>query len=953
MTERLGTPWGSRIDRSRRLEFSFDGRPFQGLEGDTVASALLASARWVMSRSFKYHRPRGPLTMAGQDSNTLVQIGSEPNVLADRRPLSAGLEVSAQNTTHSADRDLNSALDRFGRFMPVGFYYRTFFGPRKTDWLRYWEPLIRRSAGLGRLDTALPPAHYSRRNLHCDVLVVGAGPAGMAAARTAASAGAEVVLVDSEPETGGALTYGRYAGGLLDEQRRALEDSGVRILLGATCNGWFADNFIPVLQGGMLWRVRAAQVVIAAGTQDQPLVFRNNDLPGIVTASAVQRMLRHYAIRPGSRAVVFAGTPHGAMAALDLADAGIPVAAVLAPPGARLPEALLSDMRAAGLRVLADARVLEAQGTRGKRRVKALLVETPAGQETVACNLAVIDAGTTPGYQLPLHAGAKLGFDEASQCFSISGLPAAMHLAGSVAGVQGMESVIRSGEVAGAKAATALGLAAEAPAPLPDDEAGFHRTYPVPPASKKGRDFIDFDEDLQAKDIVNAIADGYAELELVKRYSTVGMGPSQGRHSALATAKIVAENTGRSVARIGVTTSRPPFGPEKLGLLAGPLHDHERLTPMHEWHRDAGAKMIPAGAWWRPLYYGASAGVVADEVRSVREGVGMLDVSTLGKLAVRGPDAGAFLDRVYTMAHEKQPVGRVRYCLMLNDMGSVIDDGVAWRIGPEEFYVTATTGAVDRVFAEMSLLNAQWRMQVDIQNITAAFAAINVTGPKARQALEALGGDIDLGADAFPYLEGCTGHVAGCPVRIMRIGFTGELSFELHTPRSCGLPLWNALLEAGAPHGLKPYGLEASRILRLEKGHVIIGQDTDALSSPDELGMEWALSKKKPYYIGKPAVERRRELGLKRALVRFELAPEDGAALGESCLVLHGGEPVGFVTSIGVSPGLGRMIGLAHARPEDNRPGARITLRDRKGAEVEAGIVGHAFYDPDNKRQEM
>ncbi|MBV0893330.1 (2Fe-2S)-binding protein [Paracoccus sp. Z118] len=953
MTERLNAPWGSRIDRSRRLDFSFDGKPAQGFAGDTVASALLGSDRWVLSRSFKYHRPRGPLTMAGQDSNTLVQIGAEPNVLADRHPLAAGLAVSAQNTTHGADRDLNSALDRFGRFMPVGFYYRTFFGPRKSSWLRYWEPLIRKSAGLGRIDTALPPAHYRKQNLHCDVLVVGAGPAGMAAARTAALAGAEVVLVDSEPETGGALTYGRYADSLLREQREALESAGVRILLGATCNGWFADNFLPVLQGDLLWRIRAAQVVIAAGTQEQPLVFRNNDLPGIVTASAVQRMLRHYGVRPASRSVVFAGTPHGAMAALDLAEAGVPVAAVLVPAEARLPEALLSELRAEGLRIVEAASVVGAQGTRGNRRLKSLRIETPAGQESLHCDLAVIDAGSTPGYQLPLHAGAKLGFDEVSQTYSLTNLPASMRLAGSVAGIHGIDSVIRSGEIAGSNAARALGLAADAPPALPDADAGFHRTYPVPPAHNQGRDFIDFDEDLQVKDIVNAVADGYAELELVKRYSTVGMGPSQGRHSALATAKIVAEATGRSVAQIGITTSRPPFGPEKLGLLAGPQHNHARLTPMDGWHRDAGAKMIPAGIWWRPLYYGASAEVVADEIRTVRDGVGMLDVSTLGKLAVRGPDAGAFLDRIYTMAHEKQPVGRVRYCLMLNEMGSVIDDGVAYRIGPEEFYVTATTGAVDRVFAEMSLLNAQWRMKVDIQNITAAFAAINVTGPKARQVLQALESDIDLTADGFPYLEGRTGHLAGCPVRIMRIGFTGELSYELHTPRSYALTLWNALLEAGAPQGLKPYGLEASRILRLEKGHIIIGQDTDALSSPDELGMEWALSKKKPYYIGKPAVEKRRGLGLQRALIRFELSPEDGAKLGESCLVLRGGEPAGFVTSIGVSPGLGRMIGLAYAHPEDNRPGARITLRDRAGTNVEATVVAHAFYDPENKRQEM
>lgn len=940
MTARLPAPWGTRIVRDTALTFSFDGTSHCGLAGDTVASALLAEGRWVLSRSFKYHRPRGPQSMAGLEANTLVQIGSEPNVRADRRPLTEGMAVRAQNTTHGADRDLGSVLDRFGRFMPVGFYYRSFFGPSRSSWLKFWEPLIRRSAGLGVVDTALGEGHYQRRNLQCDVLVVGAGPAGLAAARTAAAAGAEVVIVDSEPETGGALTYARNGNAALAQARSGLD--GVTILTGATCNGWYTDNFLPVIQGDTLFRVRAAQVIVASGTQDQPLVFRNNDLPGIVSASAVQRMMRHYAIRPGSAAVVFAGTPHGVAAALDLHEAGVPVRAVLVPPeAADLPT---EPLAAAGLRVLKGARI---QGAHGKRRLTALDVTTASGRETIACDLAVIDAGATPGYQLPLHAGAQLGFDDASQRFTLSNLPANMHLAGSVAGCFAPDAVIASGERAGAQAAVALGLAASLP-DVPDDaQAHFHRTFPVSDPDPKGRDFVDVDEDLQVKDIVNAVADGYAELELVKRYSTVGMGPSQGRHSALQTARILARETGRTVGEIGITTARPPFGPEKLGVLAGPLRSQERRTPLDAQHRAAGARMGPAGAWWRPMVYGdgPTAELAAQEVRMVREDVGMLDVSTLGKLAIRGPDAGAFLDRIYTMAHANQPVGRVRYCLMLNEMGSVIDDGVAWRMAPDHFYVTATTGAVDRVFSDMSWWNAQWRMQVDIQNVTSGFAAINVTGPRARAALEALAGDIDLGREAFPFLEGRSGTLGGCPVRIMRIGFTGELSFELHTPRSYAPHLWDLLEGAG----VRPYGLEASRILRLEKGHIIIGQDTDALSTPDELGMQWAISRKKPFYLGKPAVDKRRAIGLARTLCRFELPESAFGEVGESCLVMADGKPVGHVTSVAVSPTVGKLIGLAHAGAE---PGQGIAIRTRSGAEVQAALVGHAFYDPQNARQE-
>lgn len=946
---RLPAPWGSRIDRSRSVTFRFDGKTFTGHPGDTVASALLAQGQWVLSRSFKYHRPRGPMTMAGTDANTLVQIGPEPNVRADLRALERGMDIRAQNTSHSADRDLNSVLDRFGRFMPVGFYYRTFFGPGRNSWRRLWEPIIRRSAGLGKLDPTQAPAVYAKRNLACDVLVVGAGAAGMAAARNAAEAGADVVIVDSEPETGGALTYGGHSPDHLAQARRGLETAGVRVLTGATCNGWYADNFLPVLQSHVLWRVRAAQVILATGTQEQPLVFRNNDLPGIVTAGGAQRLMRHHGVRPGRRAVVFAGTPHGVQAAHDLADAGVTVAAVLVPPGTTLPASLRQTLVLRGLRVETGATVVAAQG---KNHLRALVVDIPAGRQTLDCDVAVIDAGATPGYQLALHAGAKLGFDDARQSFALSGLPDAVRLAGSVAGHLAMQAVVRSGEIAGAEAARALGLLVDIPDPLPDPDAAYHRTWPVPAPSEAGRDFVDLDEDLQVKDIVNAVADGYRDLELVKRYSTVGMGPSQGRHSALATARIVAAETGRSVGEIGITTARPPFGPEKLGLLAGPLREPYRLTALHDWHRAAGAAMVAAGNWWRPLHYAGKADpatTIADEVRLVRDGAGMLDVSTLGKIMLRGPDAGAFLDRIYTMAHAGQPVGRVRYCLMLNDMGSVIDDGVAFREGQDSFYVTATTGAVDRVFAEMSLQNAQWRMQVDIQNVTSAFAAINLTGPSARAVLERLGGDIALGASDFAFLDGRRGTIGGHPVRALRIGFTGEVSFELHTPRSHGLALWQALLAAGA----RPYGLEASRILRLEKGHIIIGQDTDALTTPDELDMGWALSKKKPYFIGKPALERRRDLGLTRRLCRFVLPEGAGRDMGESCLVLRDGSPAGYVTSIACSPTLGQVIGLAYAHPADAVPGGRIRLRDRKGAEHEARLVEHAFVDPDNTRQEM
>ncbi|MVA25066.1 2Fe-2S iron-sulfur cluster-binding protein (plasmid) [Agrobacterium vitis] len=964
MTERLPSPWGSRIDRTCKIGFSFDGQAVEGFAGDCIASAMAGADRWILSRSFKYHRPRGILTMAGQDANTLVQLPDEPNVRADLRPISDTLAVTAQNVSGTAENDRNSILDKFGRFMPVGFYYRAFFGPGKNSWLKFWEPIIRKSAGLGKVDIKAEHGHYIRENLHVDVLVVGAGPAGLSAAIKAGEAGAQVLVVDLNPETGGALTYARFdvemgeANTVLQMLRKqAAALPNIQVMMGATCNGWFADNFIPVLQENRLYRVRAKQVVVASGSHEQPLVFRNNDLPGVILSSAAQRLLRHYGVRPGKQAVVFAGNRDGYLTALDLVEAGVKVAAVLTPAGGAVFEALAQLLSQKGVPVIRNANVITAIGIRGNRHIRAVTYSTQQhGEKTLACDHMVVATGYTPCYQLPLNAGAKLGYDDASRQFTLSNLPQDFHLAGSVAGVFSLKSVLRSGEIAGAAAAKALGHEATVPDAIEDLEAAQMNYAQELCAHPKGRDFVDFDEDLQVKDIKNAVADGYSELELVKRYSTVGMGPSQGRHSALATARIVAGSTARSVAQVGITTSRPPFGPEKLGLLAGPNHVLYRHTAIHDEHVAGGAKLTPVGAWWRPFHYGGkgdASRAIVDEVALVRTKVGMLDVSTLGKLAIRGPDAAAFLDRIYTMAHAKQPIGRVRYCLMLNDMGSVIDDGVAFRLSENEFYVTATTGAVARVFTEMMFLNTKWGMQVDIQNITAAFAAINVTGPSARQVLEALGGDIDLSPGGFPYLNGRVGVIGGCPVRIMRIGFTGELSYELHVPQSYGAALWRKLLEVGAPHGLRPYGLEASRILRLEKGHIIIGQDTDALSTPEELSMEWAISKTKARYVGKTGVEARAKLETKRKLCGFEISGEAGKHLAESNLVFRDGRPAGFVTSACYSPTLAKWVGLAYVDPRDIPPGSSLNIRSFAGKDIQAKAVKVPFYDPESKRQEM
>ncbi|TIP40729.1 MAG: FAD-dependent oxidoreductase, partial [Mesorhizobium sp.] len=646
-------------------------------------------------------------SMTGADANALVQLPFEPNAAAERTPISEGLRVSAQNVNGSLERDRDAIMDKLGRFLPVGFYYRTFMGPRRDSWLKFWEPIIRRKAGLGVVDTKAPHRHYDKTHLHCDVLVVGAGPAGLSAAVAAAEAGVDVVLCDENPEIGGALSFGRHDPTVLSGLSSRLATlPNLKVLTGTVCNGWYEDNWLPLIQGNRLYRTRAREVILATGAIEQPAVFRNNDLPGIMLGGAAQRLIRHYGVRPGQSAVVLAANDEGYRTALDLLDTGVSVVELVDPRSADEASPLEADLRGKGVAIRKGATIEAAEGTARNRH----LARVRVGGNWIACDRRAASA-----------------------------------------------------------ALSRLGHAVADEPPVASPKVARPRYVQLIVADPKGRDFVDFDEDLQVKDLQNATNEGYREIELVKRFTTVGMGPSQGRHSALATARIVAEATGRTVGEIGITTARPPVGPETLGVLAGQHEVLERRTALHARHVALNAAMKPVGAWWRPYYYGDASDAedaVREEILAVREGVGLLDVSTLGKLEIRGPDAGEFLDRLYTMAHANQPVGRVRYCLMLNEMGSVIDDGVAYRMAQDQFYVTATTGAVARVYADMLFWNAEWRLEVDVLNLTGAFSGLNVTGPKARQVLEALQSDIDFSRDAFPYLSGREGMVAGVPVRV-------------------------------------------------------------------------------------------------------------------------------------------------------------------------------------------
>ncbi|XGA81245.1 2Fe-2S iron-sulfur cluster-binding protein [Halomonas sp. CH40] len=965
---RLPAPMGSHIDRQAAVEICFEGVRYQGFAGDTIASALAADGRYLLSRSFKYHRPRGPLTMAGQDANTLVQLPDEPNVLADTHPVSEGLNATGQNYNGSLDHDRDMRLGKFSKFMPVGFYYRSFYKP-KGAW-KVWEPLIRKKAGLGRFDLKASGDYHDKAYLFTDIMVVGSGPAGLNAALTAAEAGAQVLLVEQSPLLGGALTYARFdaqghrASQVRQEQVAAVEaHPNIRVLVDATCNGWFTDNYLPVIQGKRMYKVRAKECIVASGAFDQPVIFRNNDLPGVMLASAAQRLMRHYAVRPGQCAVVLTGNDDGYLAALDLHEQGVKVAALVDMRSGPADAALMETLKQHAIALYQEHTVFEALSDKHLHRVTGVDIrrisrrgEVATDSITLDCDLLCMTAGYMPVYQLVCQAGGKLSYNDAAAEFSLSNLPQHLYVAGSVNGLHDLDQVIQDGAYAATQALLSLGLPTPGTAPIGPPAKQVNFPWPIF-AHPKGKEFVDFDEDLQIRDIVNATRHGYRDVQLVKRFSTVGMGPSQGRHSALPTARLVADATQRSVSETGVTTARPPFSAETLAHLAGRSFDPYRMTTMHQRHVQLGAKMMPAGDWQRPAYYPCADGrldrhqCMQEEAQQVRQRVGLIDVSSLGGIDIRGPDAAEFINRIFTFGFLKQPVGRTRYAAMTNEQGVVIDDGVSCRLADDHFYVTATTSGVGRVFQSMLQWNAQWRLDVDIANVTSAYAAVNIAGPLSRQVLEKVCTGVDLSAEALPYLELREGHIGEAPTRIMRTGFVGELSYELHVPSRYGEYLWDLLMEAGAELNIRPFGVEAQRLLRLEKGHVIIGQDTDGMSHPGEIGMSWAVNRKKPFFVGRRAVDILESQPAKRRLVAFQL-PASSAQPLEGHLVLDGADITGNVTSCEYSATLESIIGLAYASP-DKSPGSQITIRVEGGSEVNAEVVKLPFYDAQNSRQEM
>jgi sarcosine oxidase subunit alpha len=961
MSRRIPRVEGEWIDRDRELDFSFEGQGFRGFAGDVPSSALWAAGVRVLGRSFKYHRPRGLLSLAQHDVNTLMQAGQRLNLRGDIEPLEPGMALEAVNTSGGVARDRLRIFDRLSAFLPVGFYYKAFHKPaRHAD---SWERVFRKVTGLGRLDFSTPHIRTPKRYDFTDVLVVGGGASGLSAALAAAQAGARVVVVDENARLGGSLGYQRGGDAasltiLRDLEARLAALPNVSLRPGTLAAGWYTDHWVPLVDATRMTKLRARAVIVAQGAFEQPAVFRNNDLPGVMLASAAQRLMYRYAVRPMDTAVVLAANADGYRAALDLAAQGVRVAALadLRPQGEG--GELARRLTQAGINILTGHGVLEAVGS-GDRLASVVLCPVDASgrpdtsrRQTIACDGLLMSVGWAPAAALLYQSGCRMVYDEAVGQFVPAQLAEGMFAAGRVNGTHTLEARLADGTRAGCEAAGWLGFDGPAAAAVARTPGASH-AWPVieHPA---GKNFVDFDEDLQLKDFFNAAQEGFDNIELLKRYTTVGMGPSQGKHSNMNAIRILARILGRSPGEVGTTTARPFFHPVPLSHLAGRGFNPHRETPMHARHEALGARWMQAGLWLRPEYYAVGSGdkneCVRSEVRAVRTSVGLIDVGTLGKIELFGPDAGEFLERVYTGRFANLKVGMTRYAVMTDESGVVIDDGVVGRLADEHWYFTTTTTGAATVYRELQRWNAQWNLRIGIVNATGAYGAMNLAGPLSRKVLAGLT-DLDLSNEAFPYLGLRQARVAGIDVRLMRVGFVGELGYEIHVAAEYAPALWDALMGAGLPHGIRAFGVEAQRVLRLEKGHIIIGQDTDGLSTPDEVGLTWAVKMEKPFFVGKRSLEIVRRRGPRQMLVGFELDAAATVVPKECHLVIREGAIAGRVTSVVRSEALGRTVGLAFVAPDMVPEGTAFNVRADGGVMVAARVVALPFYDAAGARQ--
>jgi methylglutamate dehydrogenase subunit C len=979
MTQPFRLAKGGRIDRAKTLQFTFDGLRYEGVAGDTLASALLANGVRLVGRSFKYHRPRGIFTAGYEEPNALVELRDgtrrEPNTRATVAELYDGLIAESQNRWPSLAWDVAAINGRLARFMPAGFYYKTFMWPA-SFWEKVYEPAIRRAAGLGRAAMEPDPDTYEPRHANCDVLVVGAGAAGLAAARAVAEAGARVILAEQDFELGGGLLSAPGHEAWRASEVAALQGhADVTLLPRTTVFGLYdhgvagaiervGDHLLEPPEHGVrqrYWMIRGRQIVLATGAIERLVAFPDNDRPGIMLAGAVETYVRRFAVAPGRRAVVFANNDDAYEAAYALQEAGVEIAAIV---DVR-PHAIAADIaRGALINVVTDAEVIGTQGKRALSRV-AVRRRSDGGFKAFEADLLCISGGWSPAVNLASMAGEKMTWDSALAAFVPRDTLTAVRSVGAARGVFGVHTAGEDGRAAGRAVARSLGLkAAGDGGGTPQADERQTPLQPVWEVRGKGKAFVDLQNDATADDIRLAHQEGFTHIEHAKRYTTHAMATDQGKTGGLVGAAVLAAARGEPVEKVGVPTYRPYVTPIAFGAIAG--HDvgrhlkPTRRTLLHRWHEQTGAVFMEAGIWLRPAYYSAAHETgwepILREARAVRRAVGLCDVSTLGKIDIQGKDAAKFLDRVYTNTFSTLPIGKCRYGLMLREDGLLFDDGTTTRLGSNHFLMTTTTAKASDVLGHLEFCaQVLWpKLDVRFCSVSDQWAQMALTGPRARDVLARVIDGLDVSNAGLPYMGYGEGRIAGVPVRVFRVSFSGELGYEIAAPGGYGVKVWSAIHEAGRPFDLVPYGLEALNVLRVEKGHVT-GAEINGQTTARDLGFE-KMMKKTGDYIGRVNAERRglvdplrpRLVGIRAVGTFFGRRLRAGAHIVDQP---RSSVSLGWVSSVTQSVELGRWIGLALVREGDKRIGERLfAAYPLKDEIVEVEITSPHHVDPENTR---